>query len=284
MKDKLSLIIKGFLIGTANIIPGLSGGTLMVFLGVFEDIINIISDFYKNIKKNIIFIAMLGIGVLLSFIFMTRAINFSLDNYRLPTILLFLGLIIGGLPKLVEPIKGKSNKFGNIIWFLITFAFVIILSFINTGLTEVSFIDMNILEYGLLFLAGVVASAAMVIPGLSGSLILLLLGYHQPILTVIEEITVFENVSTNLSVLVTFGLGILIGLFLIARVIKFLLKKYKVKTYFGIIGFVIASLISLFITGYNDGYIFSAGHIITAIALFIIGVVLTYVISKKASE
>ena len=98
MKEKLKLVIKGFVIGIANIIPGVSGGTLAITLGIYEDLINAISHFFTNFKKNLEFLILLGIGAVLSILTLSKLINFSLTKFPVPTTLFFIGLIVGGVP------------------------------------------------------------------------------------------------------------------------------------------------------------------------------------------
>ena len=128
MKEKLTLAIKGFLIGVANIIPGVSGGTLAITLGIYEKLIGAISHFFKNLKENIKFIMPIGIGAVLSILLLSRVISFCLDKYTLATILFFIGLILGGIPLLNKKIKGHYKNVSNIIIFLLSFGFVIALS------------------------------------------------------------------------------------------------------------------------------------------------------------
>ena len=100
MKDNLVLVVKGFIMGIANIIPGVSGGTLALILGIYEDFIGAISHFFSNFKKNICFLAPIAIGILLAIASLSRVIDYSYKHYPIPTSLLFVGLVIGGIPML----------------------------------------------------------------------------------------------------------------------------------------------------------------------------------------
>ena len=138
------LAIKGFFIGLANIIPGVSGGTLALTLGIYEKLIGCISHFFKNLKENIKFILPIGIGAVIAILSLSHLISFCLDNYVLPTILFFIGAILGGLPMLIKKVSGHKITISNIIIFLITFGIIILLLFLNSE-TEVSFQNMNII-------------------------------------------------------------------------------------------------------------------------------------------
>lgn len=273
MKEKLTLVIKGFLIGVANIIPGVSGGTLAITLGIYEKLIGAISHFFKNLKENIKFIIPIGIGAFLSILLLSRVISFCLDKYTLATILFFIGLILGGIPLLNKKIKGHYKNVSNIIIFLLSFGFVIVLSVLK-GENVVSFANMNIINYIMLFLVGVVAAATMIIPGVSGSFVLMLLGYYKPIVDTIGALTKFNNIWQNIMILVPFGIGVLVGIVAISKLLEFLFKKYEVKTYFGVMGFIMASIITIF-TG-AEGLVFSIPQLLIGLMLLGIGFTAAY--------
>ena len=105
MKDNILLILKGFVLGIANIIPGVSGGTLAITLGIYERMIEAISHFFSNFKDNLKFIMFLGIGILISLALFSNVIGFCLDNYKFATILFFIGIILGGMPILFKKVK-----------------------------------------------------------------------------------------------------------------------------------------------------------------------------------
>lgn len=248
MKEYIILAIKGFLLGIANIIPGVSGGTLAITMGIYEDLIGAVSHFFKNIKKNIKFLVPLGIGAVLSIVLMSKVINYCLNNFPFPTTLFFLGLIVGGLPLLTKKVKGKKIKSSNIALFLLTFSSIMIMNFLNSGNSIVDLTKINFGQEILLFLVGIVAAATMVIPGISGSFVLMLLGYYKPIVATISNLTNFSDLGHNLLVLMPFGFGVLIGGILIAKLLEFLFKKYETPTYYAILGFILASVFGLALT------------------------------------
>ena len=270
MKDKIILGIKGFFMGIANIIPGVSGGTLAITMGIYEELIEAISHFFTKLKKNINFLIPIIIGALLSIVIGSKVIGFSLEEYPLPTILFFTGLILGGLPMLYRKIKGNFKPL-NIIIFILTFAIIIGLMFLKSG-TSVTFNNMNMLGYIMLFIVGMVAAATMIIPGISGSFMLMVMGYYKPIINTINDLTAFNNIGTNIAILMPFGIGVLVGIVLIAKLIEFLFKKFEVPTYFGIIGFVLASIIGIFTS--TENLSFSILPFIIGIVLFILGFVI----------
>ena len=222
------LLIKGFFIGVANIIPGVSGGTLAITLGIYEKLISTISHIFKNFKENIKFLLPIGIGAVLSLLCLSKVIKFTLTNYTLITILFFVGAILGGLPMLYKKVK-SDIKVSNILIFVLMFALVLGLTFLGSG-KDVSLTSLQLFDYLKLFLIGIVTSATMVIPGISGSAMLMTLGYYYPIINTISDLTNFSNLTNNLLILMPFGIGIVVGILLIAKVIEFLLKKCETKT------------------------------------------------------
>lgn len=213
-----------------------------------EELIGAISHFFKNFKKNIMFLIPIAIGAASAILLMSKLISYSLEKYPFPTTLFFIGLIVGGLPLLTKKIKGKKKTTINYALFLLTFGIIMIMTFLKEGTYVVNLANLNFISLILLFLVGVVAAATMVIPGISGSFVLMLLGYYKPIVDTISNLTDFSVLGHNMLVLAPFGVGVLIGIILIAKLIEYLFKKYEVPTYYAILGFIIASIVSLGLT------------------------------------
>lgn len=257
MKETIILIIKGFIMGIANIIPGVSGGTLALTLGIYEEFIQTLSHFFKKLKENIKFLVPILIGIGLAILSMSRVIDYSYDHFPIPTTMFFMGLVIGGVPLLLRKVKGtkEAKQPSSYIIAAITFTLVLVLA-LSEQLFNVSFkanlVNMNMTGYVLLFLVGVVAAATMVIPGVSGSLVLMLLGYYYPVLKVIKNLTKFKDLGSNFIIAAVFGLGVVIGIVAISKLIEFLLKKFETKTYFGVLGFIISSIIAIPIATMNN--------------------------------
>ncbi|MBO5120450.1 MAG: DUF368 domain-containing protein [Bacilli bacterium] len=274
MKDKLFLILKGFLLGIANIIPGVSGGTLALTLGIYQDLIGAISHFFKNLKKNLAFLIPLGIGMLAAVLLGSKVITYCLDKFTLPTTLFFIGLIVGGIPLLTKKLKGRKVKPFNLAVFLLTFSIVMIMTFLNAGNNAVDLTNMSVIKFLILIVIGMVAAATMVIPGVSGSFVLMLLGYYIPVVGTVGNLTNFSELGHNLLILAPFGIGIAIGIVGIAKLIEFLLKKYEIPTYYGIIGFVTSSVIGLGIG--LIGVETSTLQVLAGLVLFILAFVIGY--------
>lgn len=283
------LVIKGFIMGIANIIPGVSGGTLALTMGIYENFIGAISHFFSNLKENIKFLLPIFIGIGLSLLTMSNVITASFNKYPIPTTLFFMGLVIGGIPMLFSKIKGTKEvkkPISYVILFL-TFLLVMVLAFskeiFGGTLGNADFSNLNILGYLNLTLIGTIAAATMVIPGVSGSLVLMLLGFYFPIVNVIKELTHFNNIGSNILIAGFFGVGILIGIVLIAKLIEWLLAKFETFTYFGVIGFIIASVLAIPVSVYHEvsNIVYTVPQVIIGIVFLIIGGVVGYKLGEK---
>ena len=277
--ENILLILKGVIIGIANIIPGVSGGTLMITLGIYEDVINTISHFFSNWKKSIKFVCLLGIGMVISILILSKIISVCLDKYPFPTTFFFVGLIMGGIPLLWKKIEASKTKISNWTAFLITFGLILLFTFLKSGNYIVSLENLGLYDYFKLLIVGVISAATMVIPGVSGSFVLMLLGYYEPIVNTIKDLTKIDLLSTNLLILAPFGIGIILGIILVSKLIEYLFKKYPIKTYYGVFGFVLASLIAIILPllKVNPSLI----EVLLSIVLVIIGGLIAYKLGDK---
>ena len=217
----LALFLKGAVMGIANVIPGVSGGTLAVIMGIYDKFISAISNIFKDFIKNLLFLLPIVLGMGAAIIISSKVIGNALEAIPLATALFFEGLIIGGMPILYKKIKGHEKKPLNIVIFLIVFALLLVYTFAFGGINnEVVIVEFNFVEYLKLFLVGVVAAATMIIPGISGSMTLMVLGYYNLVVTdAVGNITNFDLLSRNLNILIPFGLGCVIGIIVIAKII-----------------------------------------------------------------
>ena len=285
----LILVVKGFIMGIANIIPGVSGGTLALTLGIYEQFIGAISHLLKNLKENVKFLLPVFIGMGLSLVSMSNVVSAAFDKFPIPTTLFFMGLVIGGIPFLTNKVKNTKERkqVSSYVIALITFAFVMVLAFskelFGSGMGDVNFTGMGADGYFLLLLVGVIAAATMVIPGISGSLVLMLLGYYLPIVDTIKDLTHFNNIIDNMLILIPFGIGVVIGIVLIAKLIEWLLEKYESKTYFGVIGFILASVIAIPVSVYHEiGEItYDVPQLIAGVVLITLGTFIGYKLGEK---
>lgn len=249
-------VLRGMVIGLANVIPGVSGGTMMVSMGIYDKLIYSINNLFRKFKECFKILLPYLIGMGLAIILGSVALKVAFEKYPLPTNALFIGLILGSLPIIVKQIKGSKLNISHIFIFLLFAALVIIPKIIANNTLVGDNVNggnqMLILDAGhiiLYFLLGVMASAAMVIPGISGSMLLKIFGYYEPIVTQTLGGTFKDAIPSgnwdlvlhNAGVLLPYLIGIIVGIFGVAKLIEFMLQKWKVPTYCGILGMVIAS-------------------------------------------
>ena len=277
MKENIMLILKGFALGIANVIPGVSGGTIAVILGIYEKLIDILSNLKTKLKENFKYLLFLAIGLILAIGLFSNAVTFCLKNYPFATILFFIGFIIGGMPPLLNKVKSKID-IKSVICFIIAFTVVMLMAFITPDTMNKSLDIINIKTLIILFLIGVLGAASMVLPGISGSFVLMLIGYYEPIMNSISEFTKLNNLTHNILILAMFGLGVLFGIIFMAKLIKILLEKYEIPMYMGIIGFVIASAISILVSVIGSTY--GVLQIIIGVILMFVGIIASRMISK----
>lgn len=243
-------MLRGMVIGLANIIPGVSGGTMMVSMGIYDTLIHCITHLFKEFKKSILTLLPYAVGMVLAIGGLSFALKWAFAVYPLPTNTLFIGLILGGLPAILRQVKGKKKGAVGAVLFVVFFALIIVMQIFQSE--HVATITLSFGEVIKLFMLGAVASATMVIPGVSGSMILKLLGYYEPVVTVAIPGLIsglahgeWAAVGANVGILLPFGLGIVVGIFAIAKLIEMLLARWEGQTYCAILGLVTASPVAI---------------------------------------
>ena len=243
-------IIRGMVIGLANIIPGVSGGTMMVSMGIYDTLIHCITHLFKEFKKSVMTLLPYAIGMAAAIGLLSFALKWAFEHYALPTNTLFIGLILGGLPAILRQVKGKKKGAVGAVLLIASFALIIVMQLFQSENTVT--IRLSVLEVLKLFVLGAVASATMIIPGVSGSMILKILGYYEPVVTVgIPGFLTglaqrdWAAVGYNMGILVPFGLGVIVGIFAIAKLIEVLLAHWEGQTYCAILGLVAASPVAI---------------------------------------
>lgn len=303
MNNFLNLFFKGIFVGIANIIPGVSGGTIAVVLRIFDQMIDAINNFFKQPKKHIRFLLPLLFGAVVGIIGFSKLLEMCLSRESLPTNIFFVGLVIGSIPLIYSQAKKREIK---PIYFLvgaISFMIVVGMSFLKDSSVVATEIKITT-SWGIkVFLSGMVASAAMVIPGISGSFVMVLLGLYNNILTALSSIMSIGIDGINMMLddgfvagfkyivmadefilLFIAGIGMIIGVILVSKVIAILLEKAFSITYFAILGLIFGSIFAIF----KDPLTYSSydGNIplysiILAVIMGTIGTIIALKLSKK---
>lgn len=240
------LFLIGILIGTAMIIPGVSGSVIAVIFGVYDKSITALTNLFKHFKKNIIYLFVLGSGILTGAIWFSNVMMFLYEKHEIITKFSFIGLILGGIPFLINEIKKKKTEKINVKMFLITLLFSLVLWYLSENLINLT-ININnnskILNFFLLFLSGFIYSVGKVIPGISGSFLLILIGMYEFVLSIMAN--PISAVVTSFDKILLFILGLIFGVIVLLKLMKYLLDKKFGLTYSIIIGFVIGSIPAL---------------------------------------
>lgn len=282
MIEALCNIFRGMVIGIANIIPGVSGGTMAVAMGIYDKLIHALTHIKTEFKKSMKLLVPVIIGAGIALVALSFVITTALEKYPIPTNLLFIGLIVGGLPAVCRKVKGNPLKPQHVIAALAFFALVVGMALFGGGKgadADLSFGFVNVL---ILFGCGIIAAATMVIPGVSGSMILMLLGYYEPVVAAIKDFMTalahldMDGVVSGLGILVPFGLGALFGIVVIAKLIEWIFRKYPLVAFWAIIGLIVASPVAIVLLN-TFTYTNLAVTIISSVLAFGVG----FVVSMK---
>ncbi len=275
-------ILRGIAIGIANIIPGVSGGTMMVSMGIYDEVICAVTGVFKHFKESVRTLLPYAIGMGIGIVGLSFVIGYLFAEYPLQTAMLFIGLIFGGLPLIFPKVAGKKPRIAEIVVFVAFFGLIIWMQFWGEGNSQVLAVEPKTMVT--LFFVGALAAATMVIPGVSGSMMLMSLGYYTPIIDHINAFVIalvtldFGTVWYCMGILMPFGIGVLLGIFLIAKLVEHLLKQYERMTYFAILGLVTSSPIAV-LAGMNLGTV-SIAAIIAGVAMFGVGMTIAWILGK----
>ncbi|MEN1968359.1 DUF368 domain-containing protein [Lentibacillus sp. N15] len=261
-------IYRGILMGASDVIPGVSGGTIAVLLGIYDRLIAAINGIFgRGWKRQLSFLIPLAIGVGIAILALSRLITWLLDNYVVPTQFFFLGLIIGILPYLFHQADAKRTfRVNHYLLLLIGAILIGSLVFLHKG-SPAEIAEMTTSTYVLLFFSGFLASSAMILPGISGSFMLLVIGVYPTIMHAVSHL--------RLDILAVTGIGIVAGIIIMSKVIHFFLERFKLATFALIIGSVIGSIIVVF-----PGWPITLPLVLLSIATFAIGLLVAYILGR----
>ena len=260
-------ILKGIIIGIGKIIPGVSGSVLAISLGIYEKAIYSFNNIFKD-YRNIYFLLKIFIGVLIAIIFGSKIILYFLNNYYPLTIFAFVGLILGSMNEINKNIKIKY-------WYMtiVSFLVISILGFLN--ISNQFTINNNVVISIYYFISGFIEAVSAIVPGISGTALLMLIGSYDKIMFLFSNILDFEVVLDNLIIIITFCIGVLLGLYFSIKLISFLFRKYFYQTYNVILGLLLGSLFIMI-----KNCIFNLSSVILGVAISII----SYIFMKKINH
>ncbi|WP_438311364.1 DUF368 domain-containing protein [Sporosarcina sp. FA9] len=261
-------IYRGLFIGISDLIPGVSGGTIAFIMGIYDELLASISGFFsREWKKYIGFLLPLGIGIGIALLVFSKMIEYLLVNHHAPTQFFFMGLIIGVLPFITKHVNMKKNfKLQHFLIILLVGVALASLAFLKPQDTNPITVltSANALK---LFFAGWLGSMAMLLPGISGSFILLLLGVYSTAIGALSNL--------NLPIIAVIGAGVIVGFIVSSKVISFLLSNYTYLTFSIIIGLIIGSIFVIY-PGVPD----HGTEFVMSVIAFIVGLIVASLFSS----
>lgn len=236
-ENKWQTAAKGVIIGATMIVPGVSGGTMAMILGIYDQLISAVSSFGKEIKENFLFLIIFAVSAGLGLFLFSTPLSWLLEYYQTPTLYFFIGAVVGGIP-LIEKKSGiQKVSFEVVLYMLLGAALVILISRIPTDVLNAE-ASKGAGVWLILLLAGIVSAAALILPGISFSHFLLILGLYDQLLNAVKTL--------NLTFLLPLGLGVLGGIVLLSKLLERFMTKYPKQTYLIILGFIIGSIAEIF--------------------------------------
>lgn len=262
-------LIKGIIIGIAKIIPGLSGAVLMISFNLYDRAIEAITNFFERPKKNFLFLLNLGIGIVLGIVFFSKILYFFITHYYLYTTSLFIGLILGGIPAVVKRIEKKNL---NYVIMILSFLIMSMLSLSNTNHSYV--LKNNYLDIFIFFLSGILEAIGTVLPGISSTALLMLIGVYDYYIVTLSNALNFEFLKETLTFILPFSLGLFLGIICISLFVNYLFHSYKKETFSLILGVSFSSVFLLLIKLFP--FIHGIFSLIFSFILLLFGYLITY--------
>ncbi|HHC5998542.1 TPA: DUF368 domain-containing protein [Staphylococcus aureus] len=273
-------ILKGFAMGTSDLVPGVSGGTIALLLGIYNQFIASISGiFSRRFWQSFTFLIPIIIGMLLAMGSLSNLFNYLLSQHHIPTMFFFGGLIIGIVPYLLK-ISNYKTSFTTKHYMMVIagIAILIVITLMNNGDKHAG--ETLTLSTGLIikyFIAGMCASSAMLLPGISGSFMLLVFGVYGTVMLAISEFVKLN--FAGLPILLAVGFGVLAGFIISSKIIQYFLTHHKLMTFALIIGFVVGSLFAVF-----PGLPTNIVMWFVSLVVFIIGFIVSLTLGRITAE
>ena len=273
-------ILKGFAMGTSDLVPGVSGGTIALLLGIYNQFIASISGiFSRRFWPSFTFLIPIIIGMLLAMGSLSNLFNYLLSQHHIPTMFFFGGLIIGIVPYLLK-ISNYKTSFTTKHYMMVIagIAILIVITLMNNGDKHAG--ETLTLSTSLItkyFIAGMCASSAMLLPGISGSFMLLVFGVYGTVMLAISEVVKLN--FAGLPILLAVGFGVLAGFIISSKIIQYFLTHHKLMTFALIIGFVVGSLFAVF-----PGLPTNIVMWFVSLVVFIIGFIVSLTLGRITAE
>lgn len=272
----LGIMLRGMAVGVTEAVPGISGSTVAMILGVYERFIYSLSMLTtRKRRKSLPFLLLFGTGMVIGFIIAIFLVGYLLKTFRAPTLLFFVGIIVGFLPYLWKDTLKISKKRLQMKHYVIIFLSIgmVVISQLLGHTSNMNLTNLSLADYFLLGMIGLAASTALLLPGISGALILTIFGVY--------EFAMESLIMRNLPVVFAIGTGVLIGVLFSSKFIRYLLLHYQLETYCAMIGLVSGSIFAIL---YNLDTYFNTQTMIISIISFLAGVISLVVLEKMQDQ
>lgn len=267
---KSMLFIKGLIIGIGKVMPGVSGALLAINFKVYDRLVESLVNFFSDWKKNLRFLLELGLGIIIAIILFSNGIRYLLNNYNFLMMMLFMGLIGGGSYNYIRSVNYERKEYKYILFII---GVLIGISFIGKGDNYV--ISNSFKDNIVFFLGGVIEVFTSIIPGISGTAIMMIMGIYDMVLMIVGRIYDFSYVISNINIYISYGLGIIISFILGTLLINYLLKKKKRLMEIMISSFSIYSILMMGVMTFSKRA--SVIEIILGIMLMVVGTVIGFI-------
>ena len=285
-------ILKGILVGLAVLIPGVSGGSMIMTMGIYEQAISITSRDKKVRRAAILFLIPYGVGIVVGILGLAFIIKWLMERYLFETALCFIGMILGSLPMLCKKVKGEKFSLVGVILFVLMVVIMIALPHLSGKAGGEGRLTMSVTGALMALILGFIGAGTMIVPGISGSMVMLVLGYYNDIISHITGLK--DIVKGGLSgaaipwdhvfALGFFAVGAILGLLLVSRWIKWLLGHCPVPTYYAIMGLMLASPYPIFIKSGLNFAGMGVGHLIAGCVTLVLGFALALFLDKQGEK
>jgi putative membrane protein len=271
MVEFIRLLCIGLVLGITVVIPGLSAGTMAIVFNVYDRLVGVITPNLKKLFAAWKFWLPLVIGGFAGVIFLSKVVTILFENYPTPTMWFFIGLIVGSIPLIYFRTKQPDSALPSVPTIIIAaagLAVMIVMAIVRPAESATVYTELTVQVFVLLAIGGALAGIAIIIPGISGAFLLLVLGLYRTALQAVSDL--------NVSLLIPIALGAIIGIFIGAGFIRFLLAKVPRQTYGAVFGLVSGSIVVLFPGGFGSG-----AEIIFSIVSLLAGAAIAFFASKK---
>lgn len=254
--NNIMTIIKGIIVGGTMLVPGVSGGSMAMILGIYNKLVFSVSSFMKNKKENFFFLALFSLGGGLGILLLANPILYLIERYPMPMLYFFLGAVAGSIPLILNQAGVKAFSWKVPFYIILGLLSVLILAMLPKGMFQTN-MEIGISSFLLLSLSGFIAAVALILPGISVSYLLLIMGLYDSTMRAISEF--------YLPFLIPLGFGLLLGIVLTTKVLEHAMNKYPQAAYLIILGFVLGSMIEVF-PGIPSGQ-----EILLCMMMFVVG-------------